>query len=167
MHKFITLVLLPFLLSCSFNYGIFVLFSWNSNRLASFHFTPQLLINPSDPLESQYYVYKLCAFLLGRGCGAAGKVVASDTRDPQIESQHWQNFVKFNLCQLFVEKTKINEREARNGPLKKQCPYFRVFAPQTALLGYFPWDRNPQPLSPEPSGLSTRPRRPALIKHSV
>ena len=29
---------------------------------------------------------------LGRGCGAVGKAVASETRDPQIESQHRQHF---------------------------------------------------------------------------
>ena len=29
-------------------------------------------------------------------------------------------FFEFNLCQLFVEKTKINKKEAGNGPFKKR-----------------------------------------------
>ena len=42
--------------------------------------------------------------MLGSGCGTVGRVVASDTRDPWFESQHWQKFI----CQLFyLEKTKI------------------------------------------------------------
>ena len=42
--------------------------------------------------------------MLGSGCGTVGRVVASDTRDPQFESQHRQKFI----CQLYnIEKTKI------------------------------------------------------------
>ena len=33
----------------------------------------------------------------GRGCGAVGKAVASDTGDPQIESRHQQNFLNL-IC---------------------------------------------------------------------
>ena len=29
----------------------------------------------------------------GCGCGSVGRAVASDTRDLQFESRHWQNFI--------------------------------------------------------------------------
>ena len=59
--------------------------------------------------------------VLGRGCGAVGRAVASDTRDPQIESQHQQQFICFSAkLYLNLEKMKINEKVAVNGPFKKQ-----------------------------------------------
>ena len=59
----------------------------------------------------------------GQCCGAVGKAVASDTRDPQIESRHRQQFIysNLNVCQLHLnlEKTKLNEKEAGKGQFKK------------------------------------------------
>ena len=57
----------------------------------------------------------------GRGYGAVGRVVASDTRGPRIESSHRQLllniYLLFNyLLFLFVEKTQNKEKEAGNGP---------------------------------------------------
>ena len=57
--------------------------------------------------------------ILSRGCSAVGKAVASDTRDPQIESQHRQQFLNINVSTVSV--CRIDEKkqeEARNGPLK-------------------------------------------------
>ena len=42
---------------------------------------------------------------LGRGCGAVGRVVASNTRDLYI-------------CKLLSRKDENKEKEAENGPLK-------------------------------------------------
>ena len=53
------------------------------------------------------------------GCGAVGRAVASDTRDPRFESSHLQNFI----CQLYNRKDQNKEKEAGNGPsLKKSSP---------------------------------------------
>ena len=56
---------------------------------------------------------------LGNGGGSAGRVVASDTRDPQIESQHQQYFI----YQLYIqiEKTKMKKKGLGMAHLKKQC----------------------------------------------
>ena len=57
------------------------------------------------------YIYQ------GSDCGSVGRVVVSDTRYPRFESSHWQNCI--NLFTVnFIEKTKINKKEARNGTLK-------------------------------------------------
>ena len=45
----------------------------------------------------------------GGGCGSLGRAVASYSRGPWFESSYRQNV----NC---IEKTKINEKEARNGP---------------------------------------------------
>ena len=47
---------------------------------------------------------------LGSGCGAVGRVAASNTRDPWFESQHRQ---------LQLRKDENKEKEAGIGPLKK------------------------------------------------
>ena len=59
-------------------------------------------------------------FILGRGCGAVGRLDASDARDPQVESRHQQDFFDFKIWLSTVnslEKMKINGEEAGKGPL--------------------------------------------------
>ena len=51
----------------------------------------------------------------GSGCGSVGRAVASDTRDTQFESSHWQTFIEHLLAVDCVEKTKIKKKEAGNG----------------------------------------------------
>ena len=61
--------------------------------------------------------------LLCCGCGAVGRVVASDTRDPQFESSHRQwNIWNVFICQLLSRKDENKEKEAGNGPFKKMNP---------------------------------------------
>ena len=55
----------------------------------------------------------------GRGCGAVGKAVASDTRDPQIEFRHRQNFLNLICVSTVSRKDENKQKRARNGPLKK------------------------------------------------
>ena len=49
---------------------------------------------------------------MGSGCGSVGWAVASDTRDPQFESRHRQNFI----YQLYDRKGE-KEKEAGNDPI--------------------------------------------------
>ena len=57
------------------------------------------------------------------GCGTVGRVVASDTRDPQFESQHRQlSISNVHICQLQFRKDENKEREAGIGTLKKSFP---------------------------------------------
>ena len=49
------------------------------------------------------------------GCGSVSRAVASNSRGPWFESSHWQ---KFTINR--IEKTKINKKEARNGPFLKK-----------------------------------------------
>ena len=51
------------------------------------------------------------------GCGAVGRVVAFKTRGPRFDSSHRQNFIEHLFIINCIEKTKINEKEAGNGPL--------------------------------------------------
>ena len=50
----------------------------------------------------------------GSGGGSVGRAVASDTRNPRFEPQHCKNFI--SQLYIYKEKTKINEKEAGNGP---------------------------------------------------
>ena len=60
---------------------------------------------------------------MGSGCGSVGWAVASDTKDPQFESHHQQNFI----YQMFKRKDKNKENQARIGPSsKKQSLYSNV-----------------------------------------
>ena len=59
--------------------------------------------------------------LRGSGCGSVGRAVASDTRDPRLESRHWQTLIKHLFTVNCVEKTKTKKKEAGNGPFKKVC----------------------------------------------
>ena len=52
----------------------------------------------------------------GSCCGSVDSAIASDTRGPRFESSHRQLLLNNNL--LFVHKTKNNEKEAGNDPLK-------------------------------------------------
>ena len=57
----------------------------------------------------------------GSGCGSVGRAVASDTRDPQFESSHWQTFIKNLFIVNCAEKTKkVKKKEAGNGLFKKR-----------------------------------------------
>ena len=53
----------------------------------------------------------------GSGGGSVGRAVASDTRDLQLESQHWQTFI----YQLYIEieKTKIKKKRPGMAQLLK------------------------------------------------
>ena len=42
---------------------------------------------------------------LGDGDGSVGRAVASDTRNPRFESQHWQNFTYQLYIQIVEEKS--------------------------------------------------------------
>ena len=53
--------------------------------------------------------------MLGSGCGAVGRAVASDTRGPGFESSHWQLLLNIYYCR----KDENKEKEAGNGPFKK------------------------------------------------
>ena len=54
------------------------------------------------------------------GCGAVGRMVASDTRDLRFESQHRQlSILNVHICQLQFRKDENKEREAGIGTLKK------------------------------------------------
>ena len=46
---------------------------------------------------------------MGSGCGAVGRVVASNTRDPRFESSHRQYYLLSTLLKNFIEKTKIKK----------------------------------------------------------
>ena len=43
---------------------------------------------------------------LGRGCGAVGRAVASDTRDPRFESRHRQYFEHIYLSIAIQKRRK-------------------------------------------------------------
>ena len=53
---------------------------------------------------------------MGIGCGSVGRAVASDTRGPQFESSHWQDFI-MNIFTDNCWKDENNEKEAENGPI--------------------------------------------------
>ena len=57
---------------------------------------------------------------IASGCGSVGRVVASDTRDPQFKSYHRQNFIYPIVNQLYNRKDKNSEKEAQNGPSLKK-----------------------------------------------
>ena len=60
------------------------------------------------------------AKISGSGCGSVGREVASDTRDPRLESRHQQNFI----YRLYNRKDDNKEIEAGNGPSLKKTPRF-------------------------------------------
>ena len=65
---------------------------------------------------------------MGSGCGSVGRAVAFDTRGPRFDSSHRQKFIEHFFIINFIEKTKINKKEAGNGPLlKKEIVDFAIF----------------------------------------
>ena len=53
----------------------------------------------------------------GSGCGSGGRAVASDTRDPQFESQH---LAKFNLPIVYLNRTDENQgKRGQEWPILK------------------------------------------------
>ena len=56
---------------------------------------------------------------MGSGCGSVGRVVASNSRGQRFESSHQQKFILNIYCQLYW-KDENKEKEARNGPFKKE-----------------------------------------------
>ena len=61
---------------------------------------------------------------MGSGCGSVGRAVASDTRDLWFKSRHLQNFIYQIIYQLFNRKDENKEKEAGNGPFKKEVLNF-------------------------------------------
>ena len=58
--------------------------------------------------------------LMGSGCGAVGRVVASNTRGPEFESSHRQPLLNIYLLLTVCRKDENKEKkEAANGPFKK------------------------------------------------
>ena len=66
--------------------------------------------------------------MLGSGCGAVGRAVAFKTRGPRFGSSHRQNFIEHLFIINCIEKSKINKKEAGNGPLffKKKIVYVSI-----------------------------------------
>ena len=44
-------------------------------------------------------------------CGSVGRVVTFDTRGPQFESSHWQNFIYQNMIYCWKDNNKEKEAE--------------------------------------------------------
>ena len=61
----------------------------------------------------------------GSGCGAVGKVIASDTRDLRFKLSH-QQILFTSSC---IEKTKIKKKEAGKSPVKKGYKHSRIASP--------------------------------------
>ena len=53
--------------------------------------------------------------MLGSGCGAVGRAVASDTRGPRYWQLLLNNYLQLTVCR----KDENKEKEAGNGPFKK------------------------------------------------
>ena len=70
---------------------------------------------------------------LGSGCGSVGRAVAYDTRGPRFESSHRLIFKQhlYTLNCNCIEKTKIKEKEAGNGPFLKNV---NIFTPIIVLV---------------------------------
>ena len=49
---------------------------------------------------------------LGSGCGAVGRAIASNTRDPQFESSHRLYYLLSILLKNCIEKTKIKKKRS-------------------------------------------------------
>ena len=58
--------------------------------------------------------------LPGSGCGSVGRAVAFDTRSPQFESSHRQNFIEHLFIINCIEKTKINKKRPGMAHFKKK-----------------------------------------------
>ena len=78
-------------------------------------------------LEWPTYKNVTSAMQLGNGCGAGGRAVTSYTSDLQIESNHRQNFIHYQLYQNCIGNTKIMKRLPSNCPLTKMSIYGLFF----------------------------------------
>ena len=62
-------------------------------------------------------------FCLGSGCGSVGRAVATNIRDPWINSSHWQKLIltvsQHGWCNC-IEKTKINKKWPYNIVISKR-----------------------------------------------
>ena len=60
--------------------------------------------------------------MVGSGCGAVGRAVASNTGGPKFESSHRQLLLNIYLLLTFCRKDENKEKEAGDGPffLKKK-----------------------------------------------
>ena len=52
---------------------------------------------------------------------------AFDTRGPRFDSSHRQNFIEHLFIINCIEKTKINKKEAGNGPLLKNTDQHNIY----------------------------------------
>ena len=57
---------------------------------------------------------------MGSGCDSVGRVVAFDTRGPQFDSSHRQNFIEHLFIINCIEKTKINKKRPGMAHFKKK-----------------------------------------------
>ena len=57
--------------------------------------------------------------VVGSGCGSVGRAVAFDTRGPQFNSSHRQNFIEHLFIINCIEKTKINQKRPGMAHFKK------------------------------------------------
>ena len=62
---------------------------------------------------------------MGIGCGSVGRPVASDTKGPRFESNHWQIFILNIYCQLYW-KDENKEKEAANGQFLMTLNYLSL-----------------------------------------
>ena len=58
--------------------------------------------------------------VVGSGCGAIGRAVASNTRGPGFESSHRQLLLNIYLLLTVCRKDENKEKEAGNGPFLKK-----------------------------------------------
>ena len=73
--------------------------------------------------------------MLGNGCGSVGRVVAFNTRGPQFDCSHQQNFIEHLFIINCTEKTKINKKRPGLAHFFIKKPnYFFPFLP---FLYYF------------------------------
>ena len=61
---------------------------------------------------------ELVGICQGSGCGSVGRAVASNTRDPRLESSHWRYFKDNTFTVKYTKYKKI--KEAQNDPFLKK-----------------------------------------------
>ena len=66
--------------------------------------------------RSSLYCCSLDKQILGSGCGSVGRAVTSNPRGPRFESSLRQKFIEHLPTIKCIERTKIKEEEAWNGP---------------------------------------------------
>ena len=68
---------------------------------------------------------------MGSGCGSVGRAVAYDTRGPQFDSSHQQNFIEHLFIINCIEKTKINKKRPGVAHFLKKVNVSNVFSVQS------------------------------------